>query len=152
MLKEDYIQVTRKNLKKELMEVAFGHLSEIFFVLLFVMIGTHLYPKLLWDVGLIAIVFIIVRFLAKMLPIFFLPRACGHTPKQSYALGLTLIPMASMAFGLISTTQHLSGNLANTISAMLFASIAILETIGPIITVFALKMADEMDPKINVSH
>lgn len=130
--------------RKDLMEIEFSHVGETFFVLLFVIAGMHLHFKLLMEVGLLALVFVGVRLLAKMLPIFCLSSIQNFTKKQSIALSLTLMPMASMAVGLINTTLSLSGDLAASIAAMLFASIAILETIGPIVTVCALRMTGEI--------
>lgn len=138
--------------KKELMEIEFGHMGEIFFVLLFVITGTHLHLGLLLDVGFMAVVFVVVRLLAKMLPIFLLSSKNNFTEKQSCALGLTLIPMASMAIGLVNTTSDISGEFARPVVTMIFAAIAILETIGPIVTVFALKMAGEIKVNKKISY
>lgn len=138
--------------KKDLMEIEFSHLGEVLFVLLFVITGTHLNVKLLLEVGLLAAVFVAVRLIGKMLPMFLLSSKPDFSKKQSYALGLTLLPMASMAIGLVNTTMNISPDFANSISAMIFASIAILETIGPIITVYALKIAGEIDKEKKISH
>ena len=138
--------------KKELMEIEFGPMGEVFFVLLFVITGTHLHIGLLLDVGFMAIIFVVVRLLSKMLPIFLLSGKRGFTDKQSCALGLTLLPMASMAIGLVNTTSNISGEFAKSVAAMIFAAIAILETIGPIVTVFALKMAGEIKVNKKISH
>lgn len=137
---------------QDLMEIEFSHLGEVLFVLLFVITGTHLHLGLLLEVGLLAVAFVAVRLLAKMLPIFLLSSKPGFSKKQSYALGLTLLPMASMAIGLVNTTMDISGDFASSISGMIFASIAILETIGPIITVYALKMIGEIDPEKEITH
>lgn len=138
--------------KQELMEIEFSHLGEVLFVLLFVITGTHLHIKLLLEVGLMAIIFVVVRLLAKMIPIFLLSRKHSFSKKQSYALGLTLLPMASMAIGLVNTTMDISADFASSISAMIFSAIAILETVGPIITVYALKMVGEIDANKEISH
>ena len=127
-----------------LMEVEFGHSGEIFFVVLFVIAGANLHIHNLIEAGWVALLFVVVRMLSKLLPMMIMSKKLNLNRTQAYSLGLTLLPMASMAIGLVNTIRGISVEFASTLTAIILAAVAILETIGPIVTVMALKKANEL--------
>ncbi len=127
-----------------LMEVEFGHSGEVFFVILFVIAGASLHIHQLIEVGWVAILFVAARVLSKLLPVVIMSKKLNLNRTQAYSLGLTLLPMASMAIGLVNSLQSISAEVASTLAAIVFAAVAILETIGPVLTVMALKKANEL--------
>lgn len=81
-----------------------------------------------------------------------LARPSGLTLGQGNLLSLTLAPMAGMAIGLAQSTSNMYPEFASTLSAIVLASVAILETVGPIATEFALKKAGEVDGNRQAEH
>lgn len=137
---------------EELMKIEFGHGGEIFFVLLFVIAGANLHLHELVTVGWAAIAFVGVRFAGKSVGLLVLKPFSSLSVKQSALLGLTLVPMAGLAIGLTEETARLYPDFARELSAIILGSVAILETIGPILTEFALKTAGEVKPGQKIEH
>lgn len=146
------IMVVNLDKNQVLMEVEMGHSGEIFFLILFVVTGAKLHINHLFDVGLIAVFFVVIRAAAKMIPVYFMSRRQGMNKTQSISLGTALLPMASMAIGLINTTLDTSFDFANKLATIILAAVAILEIIGPILAVLALKESGELDPDQEVAH
>ncbi len=96
--------------------------------------------------------FVVVRTIGKVIPVFYLARRNGLTRRQALSTGLTLLPMASLAIGLLKTTAGISPEFASKLSIIVLGAIAILEVIGPVITVFALKRAGEIAKDAQVAH
>ena len=65
---------------------------------------------------------------------------------------MTLLPMASMAIGLLNATADISEVFSQVISAIVLASIVIIEVIAPVISVFAFKLVGEIDPNDEIDH
>lgn len=138
--------------RQDLMEIEFGHGGEIFFVLLFVIAGANLHLTQLATVGWAAIAFVGIRFLGKTAGLLLLTRFSPLSFSQSTLLGLTLVPMAGLAIGLTEETAHLYPDFARQLSAIVLGSVAILESIGPILTEFALKRAGEVSSDQTLEH
>jgi hypothetical protein len=68
----------------------------------------------------------------------------GRPAALSRATGLLLIPMAGLAIGLVNTTEGLFPEAGAMISAIVLASVAIFETIGPPVASRAFRMAGEV--------
>ena len=137
---------------ESLMKIEFGHGGEIFFVLLFVIAGANLHLRELVSVAGAAFAFVGVRFLGKMAGLMLLSHRTPLDYRQSGLLGLTLVPMAGLAIGLSETTAGLYPDFARELSAIILGSVAILETIGPILTEFALKRSGEVDQAKSLDH
>ena len=129
--------------KQDLMETEFGHSGEIFFVILFVLAGATLHVSELAQVGWAAPAFVLARFLGKSLVVFVASRRHGLSNVQSVSLGFTLVPMAGLAIGLTQTASAMYPEFGAKLSAIIVASVAILETIGPVMTEIALKRSGE---------
>lgn len=135
-----------RNLDKErrLLHVEFGHGGELFFLLLFVVTGANLHLEELGSAGLIAIAFVVARLVAKLVAVYGPMRRSGLPPLQSGMLGLTLVPMAGLAIGLTEVTYAMYPQFGRELAAIVLAAVALLETIGPILTTYALKKAGEV--------
>lgn len=137
--------------KKALMDVDFGHGGQLFFVILFVVAGANLHIHDLMTAGWAAVGFVVARFAGKALGVMLLTRT--GLPRQKAGLAsLTLMPMAGMAIGLTQSTSAMYPQFATTITAIVLGAIAILETLGPIATEYALKRSGEVHPEADVSH
>ncbi len=146
------IMVRNMDGKNDLMEIEFGHGGQIFFVLLFVIAGANLHLKELFSVGWAALVFVGIRFLGKTAGLLATTPFSPLSFKQSAHLSLTLVPMAGLAIGLTEATAHLYPQFARELSAIILGSVAILESIGPVLTEFALKRAGEVSKELTLEH
>ena len=137
--------------KKALLNVDFGHGGQLFFVILFVVAGANLHVHDLMTAGWAAVGFVLARFAGKALGAMLLVRT-GLPPAKAGLASMTLMPMAGMAIGLAQSTSAMYPQLAATITAIVLGAIAILETLGPIATEYALKRSGEVHPEADVSH
>lgn len=147
--------IVAKNIdrNKDLLAVEFGHGGEIFFVILFVISGASLHLNELVTAGGAALVFVVARFAGKTGAMFLVSRYwSGFTANQSAMLGMTMLPMAGLAIGIVNTTSGMYPEFGAQLGSIILAAIAILETIGPIATEFALKRSGEVAVESKVGH
>jgi Kef-type K+ transport system membrane component KefB len=145
--------ILTRNLDREthLLPIEFGHAGELFFVILFVVVGANLHLGDLQVAALPALAFVLARFLGKGLAV--LALAAGPLPLGHGALaGLTLMPMAGMAIGLTQTTQNLYPDFAANLASIILGAIAVLETLGPLATEAAMKWAGEVRADQSAEH
>jgi Kef-type K+ transport system membrane component KefB len=138
--------------QRSLMEVEFGHGGDIFFIILFVVAGASLHVEELMSVGWLAVVFVAARFVAKMAVVYGATWASGYSHRQSAGIALALTPMAGMAIGLVESVKGLYPEASAAMAAIVLASVAILETVGPFATLFGLKLAGEVKPDRTLDH
>lgn len=138
--------------KNDMMQIELGHSGDIFFILLFVLTGAKLHISQLISVGWIAVAFVAARLIGKFTPVFLLSRLNGLSHTQSYALGLTLFPLAGTAIGLLNSAMDVSNEYVSVLSAIILASVAIIEITTPLITIFALRKAGELTPSTQLGH
>lgn len=137
---------------EHLREVQFGRGGELFFLILFVFAGANLHLDHLIHAAIPAVVFVLARAGAKSLSTFAVLRMHGMATVPSAMTGLTLVPMAGLAIGLVQSTETLYPGFTATLSAVVLGAVAILETVGPIATEFALKRAGEVSADASVKH
>jgi Kef-type K+ transport system membrane component KefB len=137
--------------KRALMEVDFGHGGQLFFVILFVVAGARLHVHDLMTAGWAAVGFVAARFAGKAVGAMMLVRTGLPRAKAGLA-SLTLMPMAGMAIGLTQSTSAMYPQFATTITAIVLGAIAILETLGPVATEFALKRSGEVHAEADLDH
>lgn len=137
--------------RDELLPVDFGMGAEIFFVILFVVAGAKMHLADLLLAGLPAAAFVVARCAGKSLGVLVLCRG-ALSPRQAGLIGLNLSPMAGMAIGLTQTLTEAFPVFVGIFSAIVFAAIAILETVGPVATEYALKRSGEVHASASVSH
>jgi Kef-type K+ transport system membrane component KefB len=138
--------ITVRNLehKSLVADVEFGEAFELFFIVLFVFAGANLHVHALLHYGPYALALVCVRSLAKWGGVWAVGTAFGQPAALSRATGLLLIPMAGLAIGLVNTTEGLFPEAGAMISAIVLASVAIFETIGPPVASRAFRMAGEV--------
>ncbi|MDQ2994389.1 MAG: cation:proton antiporter [Pseudomonadota bacterium] len=135
-----------------LASIELGPSGEIFFIVLFVLTGAKLHIDNMLAVGGVALIFLLTRAIGKCLPVYLLSREDGLNKTQSYALGVTLLPMAGMAIGLLNTASEVSSNFTALASSIVLASIAIIEIISPILTISVLRKTGEIPHASHCSH
>jgi len=134
-----------------LLPVDFGMGAEIFFVILFVVAGARMHLEDVLLAGLPALAFVLARLAGKSVGLLALRRG-GLSSRQAGLVGLNLVPMAGMAIGLTQMLTEAFPVFIGTFTAIVFAAIAILETVGPVVTEFALKRSGEVAADASVEH
>lgn len=137
---------------EHLRQVQFGRGGELFFLILFVFAGANLHLDHLVHAIVPAVVFVLARFAAKWLASYAVLRWHGEPQHRSATAGLTLVPMAGMAIGLVQSTEALYPGFGAALSALVLGAVAILETLGPIATEYGLKRAGEVPEDAKVGH
>jgi len=114
------------------------------FLMFFVVSGMELDITVLPSVGLIGILYIIVRIAGKVLGAYIgaVVMKAGETVRKY--IGLTLVPQAGVAIGLSLLASQLMPQYAQTIRAVVLSATFIYELTGPAITKAALKKAGEI--------
>lgn len=123
------------------------------YLMFFVVSGAELNLALLPSIGIIGLLYIIVRVAGKVFGTF-VGAKIMHAPKEvSRYLGITLIPQAGVAIGLTAVAETLVPNYAAQIKTIVLCATLIYELVGPVITKIALQKAGEIDvSNLNVSH
>ena len=73
-----------------------------------------------------------------------LGRPSGLSMRQSFALGVALCPMSSVAVALTAEIAHRYPDFGATLGAIVFSTIAILELLGPLAVKWSLKRSGEI--------
>ena len=104
------------------------------FMLFFFVTGAGMDISILPKVGLIGVVYIIVRVIGKMLGAFIGGRVSHADSNVQKYLGIGLIPQAGVAIGLAMMCGSVVPEYANEITAVVVCVTIIYELIGPILT------------------
>ena len=138
--------VVVKTAEKEnlLANLEFGPAFELFFVALFVYAGASLHLKEIMAFAPAALVYVVARSLTKWLAVAGTGYLVGWERRTHLNAGLILMPMAGMAIGLANTMSAQFPVRAAEVVAIVFAAVAILETIGPPVVARALRWAGEV--------
>lgn len=123
--------------------VDFGQAGEIFVIVLFVVVGAKLEIKEPGAIWWAALAFVAARFAGKWLAVSAISKQFGLPALQAESLGLTLLPMAGMAIGLAHAVSQMYPGAGQTFSAIVLAAVAIVETVSPSVTEYALKRMGE---------
>ncbi|MGQ9896612.1 MAG: cation:proton antiporter [Acidobacteriota bacterium] len=137
--------VVVRNLEKEdmLSQIQFGESFELFFIVLFVSAGANLHLSDLITLAPIVLLLVITRSLAKIGGVVVVAKAADEPLKKAMARGLLLIPMAGMAIGLTHTTAELFPDKASSVAAIVLGAVAVFESIGPPLAIYAFNLAGE---------
>jgi len=114
------------------------------YVMFFVVSGAELDVTILPKVGLMGILYIISRFLGKVLGANFGAVITKAPETVKKYLGLTLIPQAGVAIGLSLLAAQSLPAYAAPIRAVVLSATFIYELTGPVLTKIALKKAGEI--------
>ena len=127
-----------------LANLEFGPAFELFFVALFVYAGASLHLKEMVAFAPAAAVYVIARSLAKWVGVAGTGYLVGWHRRTYNNAGLMLLPMAGMAIGLANTMTAQFPVRAAEVASIVFAAVAVFETIGPPVVARALRWASEV--------
>jgi len=135
----------RRHFKLSHMELSEG--GELFFIILFVMAGAEIDIKSLFAAGMLPFFLIFARAAGKLIGVCAVKKVVNFERRQCVTLSLLLFPMAGMAIGLSTTLRSLVPEIGAQVSAMVFAMVAIFETIGPFVALRAFRLSGEIGLK-----
>lgn len=117
----------------------------------FVISGAHLNLNVLKSVGLIGVVYIVMRVIGKVAGTWFGGVISKTSKKVQVYLGFSLIPQAGVAIGLATLAGSVVPNYAQQISAVILCATLIYELVGPMITKISLQKAGEISSTSKVA-
>jgi len=115
-----------------------------FYIAFFVLSGASLHLDLLPHLGVIGVVYLFARPLGKAIGATLAAKRCRCKPEVISNLGITLLPQAGVAIGMVMVVSESYPELGQTIGAIVLSSIIVYEGIGPFLTRLALARAKEI--------
>ncbi len=130
-----------------LLPVRFGPGGQLFFVILFVLIGASLEFSAFSAAGAVMVAaFIALRFLGKGLALLAFGQPSGIRPGGAGLLAIALVPLSGTAVVMVRDTTSLYPAFGKELAAVVLSAVVVLELIGPLATQFALRRAGEARP------
>ncbi len=121
----------------------FGTAGGVLVILLFVLTEVTLTGKAIVAGGLLALVLIVVRVLTKCAGVALFGALGGISMRQSWALGVALLPMSGVAFLLTEDIRNVYPEFGAQIGAVVLSMVAVLDLLGPIGVQWALIFSNE---------
>lgn len=121
------------------------------YMLFFVISGAQLNLSVIPQVGLVGVVYIVVRSLGKYFGAAFGAKITHADKNVVKYLGLALLPQAGVAIGMAQMVMTQLPTYGTQISTIVLCATLVYELVGPVITKMALTKAGEIDKSMNVS-
>lgn len=118
------------------------------FMMFFVISGAQLNINIIPQIGLVGVLYVVVRVIGKILGAFFGAKLVHAPDKVCKYIGPTLIPQAGVAIGLTIAAQTAVPQYADQIRAVVLCATLIYEIIGPVITKITLVKAGEIKTEL----
>lgn len=140
--------IMSKNLDRRyrILPLEFGSASQIFYVILFVIIGANLKLDQFGALGWAFPALIVARLLGKTLAVFIFAGPSRLSPLQAGMLSMGMLPMAAPALAMSFAVSNVYPEFGAKLTAMVVGVVAVLDLIGPVATQFALKRVGEANP------
>ncbi len=121
------------------------HLKEIIFMLFFTLSAMHLDVGFVSTMPMVIVLYILFRFVGKVLGVWLGGRVSGASSDVRRYLGLALFPQAGIAIGLALSLQQEAGFgiMAPIMLNVIIATTMVHELLGPLLTKFALEKIRE---------
>lgn len=134
-----------KNLdeRPQLWPAHFGTAGWLLMVILFVLTSLSFEGRYLLIGGVAALGLVCVRLLAKVASVVVFSRPAGISLKQAVALGVSLSPMASLAFVLVNDTYDIYPQFDPELRAIVICAITLMQLVGPVLVYWALSLVGE---------
>lgn len=114
------------------------------FMLFFFLSGAELNITILSQVGVIGMIYVLVRVVGKVGGAALGAKLSHAEPVVQKYLGYTLIPQAGVAIGLAATAMSVVPEFGSQIRTIILCGTVIYELVGPVITRTALRKANEI--------
>ncbi len=138
---------TYTNLKKDA-ERFLHRIDEItppIFLLFFVISGAGMDLSIIPTVGIIGVLYIVIRSLGKYFGAMIGCKITKAEPGVTRYLGLTLLPQAGVAIGMANMAKEALGDIGIKIYTIVLFSTFVYEIVGPLLTKWALTRAGEIN-------
>ncbi len=132
--------------RQRMMAVDFGRTGQVFYLLLFALVGASLDLRGAASAGAAAVVFISVRAAAKGAAVLVFARATRQPVRKAALLALTLQPMSGLAVVLAQDAALAHPELAGAVVPVVLASVVVFEIAGPLCVQLGLRLAGEAEP------
>ncbi|MGN4063334.1 cation:proton antiporter [Burkholderia gladioli] len=137
------IIVKNLEVRPQLWPEHFGTAGWLLTVILFVLTLTSFTWHDLATGGLVAVVLILTRLVAKLVGVVAFAKKSGINVKQGVALGLSLMPMSALAYLLVDDTYQAYPNFDPHLRAVVMCSIVLLQLVGPLFVYRSLSAVGE---------
>lgn len=124
----------------------FGSAGGVLVLMLFVIVGASWSPQALAAGGLAAVALLVSRGLAKSAAVLALARHSHLSLRQGIALAITLTPLSATALVMLSDLLRSLPELGTTVAPIVLTAVAVLELLGPVAVLLALRHAGELAP------
>ena len=114
------------------------------FMLFFVASGAELKLSVIPTIGVVGVIYVVLRVAGKMFGAFFGASVCRSEKNIRRWLGPALIPQAGVAIGLSLVATNVVPDYGAEIRTVILCGTLIYELIGPAVTKFCLKKAGEI--------
>lgn len=121
----------------------FGSVGGVLVVMLFLVVGMQIKIEHLLTGGLLALLLIAARSLAKLGGVLLLARPAGISWRQGLLLGLALSPAAGPVMVAAADLGQIYPELQGTLMPVAMSAAAIMELAGPVIVALCLKWSGE---------
>lgn len=141
--------ILARNLDRDhaLLSVHFGYGAQLFFVILFVLVGASLeFSAFNAAAATVVAGYIVMRFLGKGLALLLFGGLSGIRPGGAGLLAIALVPLSGSAVVMVRDTTSLYPAFGKELAAVVLSAVVVLELIGPLATQFALRRAGEAHP------
>lgn len=135
--------VTRNLDELNLREVDLLGTGRLFIIVLFVVVGASLKLDAIVAGGWVALALILARFCGKAIALSALASVSGISWQKALWLSVALLPLSGSAIVLAHDVAAMYPELGAQLTQIVYASVAILEIIGPIAVQVALRMSNE---------
>jgi len=130
--------------RSALLEVDLGGGARVLYILLFLVSGASSSPALLGAAGGAAAVYVLARIAGKWLGVMLSAPLAPLPWRQSAYLGLTLMPMSSMALLLMYDIGSRYPQFGEQLTSVLLAAIILFDLAGPLLVRWALVRAGDI--------
>ena len=133
--------------KSETIDTVMGLVDRVtppIFLMFFVISGISLDLQVLTTVGIVGVVYIVMRVVGKVSGAYLGATICKAPTNVRKYLGFGLIPQAGVAIGLTIVADSVVPQYAPQIKAVILSATLIYELVGPLITRASLKAAGEI--------
>jgi len=123
-------------------EYAFHEIEDIewpFMVIFFVLAGATLDLSMLRDIGLLGLLYIVLRFLGKVIGAAAGCRIAGLEKSTERWLGLALLPQAGVAIGMTLVAANYFPEYRQTLLTVVISATIFFELLGPVFTRIAIQ-------------
>lgn len=118
------------------------------FVAFFVLSGADLNISVLPTIGIVGIIYILVRVIGKISGAWIGAKICKADQNIQKYLGFALVPQAGVAIGLTVVAKTVVPQFAESIRAVVLCATLIYELVGPSLSKWALKKSGEIKAEL----